>query len=405
MILTFYLFNKLFRNKSGIKGKSIFSLIVISGIAVGITSLLIALSVLNGFKKVLSEKLSDLDSHLQIIGFSDNNLNETEKNASLIRSLLGDNFQSIDISVAKAVIISSGKATEGVSLRGVGEEYFLKKKNITIREGKKILDGSSVIIGVNLAKKMKVNPGDKISLFYLAGIDRNITIEDGGIEQFTVSGLFETGMSKYDDNFIYTEINRARELFNIPSGQASIMEVKLKEVSGIDSITTYLQDELSYPYYVRNIYEINRNIFTWIELQQKPIPIVLGLITLVAAFNIISTVLMTVLEKTRRIGIMRSLGFKKTGVSGLFLLFGSWHGLLGTLYGNLLALLLIFIQKTFNVITLPSSIYFVSEVPLEIVPETFLIVSLGSIALNILMSLIPSVAAARISPLSAIRFK
>ncbi|NUN07845.1 MAG: ABC transporter permease [Ignavibacteriaceae bacterium] len=405
MILTFYLFNKLFRNKPGIRGKSIFSFIVISGIAIGITSLLIALSVLNGFQKVLSEKLSDLDSHLQIIGFSDYNLDETEKNASLIRSLLGDNFQSIDVSVSKAVIISSSKVTEGVSLRGVAEEYFLRKKNITIKEGDKKLDGSSVIIGVNLAKKMKVAPGDKISLFYLAGIDRNITIEDGGIEQFTVSGLFETGMSKYDDNFIYTEINRARELFNIPANQASIMEVKLKDVSRIDSITTYLQDELTYPYYVRNIYEINRNIFTWIELQQKPIPLVLGLITLVAAFNIISTVLMTVLEKTRRIGIMRSLGFKKTGVSGLFLLFGSWHGLLGTVYGNLLALLLIFIQKTFNVITLPSSIYFVSEVPLEIVPETFLFVSVGSIVLNILMSLIPSVAAARISPLSAIRFK
>lgn len=405
MNLTFFLFKKLFRNSPSTEGKSIFSVIVVSGIAIGVTALLIALSVLNGFKKVLAEKLSDLDSHLQIIGFSDNNLTETEKNSQLIKSLLGNNFKSMNESVVKAVIVTAGKSTEGVSIRGVGSNYFNNKKNITIVEGSAALDSVSAIIGKNLAKKLNAGLGDKITVFYVSGLSKNITIESGGIEQFKITGLFETGMSKYDDNFIYAEINRSRQMFEIPADQASVIEVKLNDISKIDSITTFLQDELSYPYYVRNIYEINRSIFTWIELQQKPIPIILGLITLVAAFNIISTVLMTVLEKTRRIGILRSLGISKLDISGVFLLFGSWQGLLGTLLGNLLALLLIFIQTTFNIIRLPSSIYFVSEVPFEIKPEIFLLVSGISISLNILMSLIPSLAAARISPLSAIRFK
>lgn len=405
MNFTFYLFKRFFRNNGVSSRKNVFSAIVISGIAIGVTALLIALSVLGGFKKVLAAKLSDLDSHLQLIGFSDNNLPYVNENIADISKLLGSNFKSADASVVKSVIISFGDFNDGVSVKGVDKNYFGNKTSLKIVTGSPDLQERSVVIGKNLAFKMGAVIGSKITLFYLANNSTEFNIENGGIEQFTVTGIFETGMSKYDDNFVYININRARELFNIPAGFASVIEIKLNSVAGIDSITQYLQDELSYPYYVRNVYELNRSIFTWIELQQKPIPVILGLITLVAAFNIISTILMTVLEKTRRIGILRALGMKRKRVLNIFLLFGTYHGIVGTLLGNVLALVLIFIQTTFNVIKLPSSIYFISEVPFDLRLEIFLLVSGISIALNILMSLVPSFSATRISPLSAIRFK
>jgi lipoprotein-releasing system permease protein len=149
---------------------------------------------------------------------------------------------------------------------------------------------------------------------------------------------------------------------------------------------------------------LHRNIFTWIELQKEPIPIVLALIILVAAFNIIGTLLMIVLEKTNAVGILKTLGSKRKQIVVVFLINGAILAIAGIISGSVLAYLLMFIQEKYNVITLPSSVYFMSRVPFLITADTFLWIAIITFSLCILASIIPSLIASRIKPVNALRF-
>ena len=211
-------------------------------------------------------------------------------------------------------------------------------------------------------------------------------------------------MAQYDDVYAYVDLNIARQLFGI-GDKISGYNIKLNNISKIDSLSNLLQDNLRYPYYVRTIYKIHQNVFTWLELQKEPIPIVLGLIIIVAVFNIIGMLLMIVLEKTSDIGILKSLGATRKLISKIFVLQGVYLAAVGILVGNALALVISMLQKYFNVISLPGEIYFISSVPITFEWQNYLIVSAIAFCLSILASFIPSLIASKVRPLSAIRFE
>ncbi|MCZ7612894.1 MAG: hypothetical protein M5T52_04975 [Ignavibacteriaceae bacterium] len=151
-------------------------------------------------------------------------------------------------------------------------------------------------------------------------------------------------MTEYDDTYAYTSLESAQKLFDIGDNITGI-NIKLGNISKIDSLTTFLSKSLRYPYLVRSVYQIHRNIFTWIELQKEPIPIVLALIILVAVFNIVGTLLMIVLEKTNSIGIIQTLGSKQHQIISIFMIHGAFLGIIGIFMGSLLASILIFTGK------------------------------------------------------------
>ena len=161
---------------------------------------------------------------------------------------------------------------------------------------------------------------------------------------------------------------------------------------------------MRYPHYVRSVYQLHRNIFTWIELQKEPIPIVLALIILVAVFNIVGTLLMIVLEKTSAVGILKTLGSRQKQIITIFLINGSIIGVVGIVFGSFFGYLLMFIQEEFNIITLPSSVYFMSRVPFLITADTFIIIAVITFLLCILASIVPSYIASKIKPVNALRF-
>src|SRR5690606_38892836 len=177
------------------------------------------------------------------------------------------------------------------------------------------------------------------------------------IIKFKITGIFESGMAEYDDLAAFVNIKSAEKLFGADNS-VSGYDIKLKNVSQIDSITSYLNSQLRYPFYAESIYQTHRNIFTWIDLQKKPIPIILVLIIIVAVFNIVGTLLMIVLEKTNAIGILKSLGAKRNQIVKVFIYQGIFISLIGILIGNVLAFVLTFLQLEFNLIALPSSVYF-----------------------------------------------
>jgi lipoprotein-releasing system permease protein len=224
------------------------------------------------------------------------------------------------------------------------------------------------------------------------------------IEQFIVAGIYESGMSEYDDLNAFINFSTAQEMFGM-GDQISGYNIKVKDLNRVKFLSEQLQDFLGYPYYVRTIFQVHQNIFTWLELQKEPIPIVLGLIIFVAVFNIVGTLLMIVLERTNAVGILRSLGANRKLIMKTFLYHALFLTFLGVLFGNLLALVLSLLQQQFDIISLPDKIYFVTRVPISIEFRNYLMVTAITVVVSLIASMLPALIASRIKPLSAIRFE
>lgn len=382
---------------------NLISVISISGIALGVTTLIIALSVLNGFEKTLTQKITDFDSHIKILSYKES-LPNADQYLEKLKNKLKDQIEFISPSISKLAIISTKNRKEGINIKGISEAKEIDKIKSNLVAGKFGLDNNnSLVIGKTLATKLLLKVGDKVTLFALKN-DKIPSMDDlPNIQNFFVTGIFESGMAEYDNMIGYTGIKTAQNLFSMP-GEINGIDIKLLSVDKIDSLTQIIRKDLRYPYYARTIYEIYRNIFSWIELQKKPIPIVLGLIIIVAVFNIISALLMLVLEKTNAVGILKSLGAKGSSIIKIFFYQGIYLSAIGIISGNILAWFLMYLQLELNIIKVPSSVYFVTRVPIEMSADVFLLVSAVTFVLSLFSAIMPSYFASRINPVTALRF-
>lgn len=403
MLFPLYISKRFTFSKKDSRFFSFISVISIVGISLGVATLIIALSILKGFEKTITNKIIDFDSHIKISSFS-TILPDYHTGLPKIKSLLGKYLLDINPSASSLAIITSKRGTEGINIIGVLPDNKLRgiKENIIL--GNISLDNpSSIIIGKKLADEIYAKPGDKVTLFTLKN-DKIPSPENmPNVRNFVISGIFESGMAEFDDAFAYVNLSAAQSLLKI-GDNINGYDIRVNDISKIDSLNHLLQAKLRYPYKSLSIYELHRNIFTWIDLQKKPIPIVLGLIIIVAVFNIIGTLLMMVLEKTNAIGILKSLGAAGKQITGIFLFQGIVLALAGILLGNIIGFLLMEIQLKYNIITLPSSVYFMSTVPIYLSLTIFGGVSILTLLLCILASIIPSYVASRIKPVSTIRF-
>lgn len=388
---------------------SIFTAIAGGGIAIGVAALIIALSVLSGFENLVEEKLTGFESHIQIQGYSGFPVREPRQTEHQIRELLGTEIRSLYPVVAQLGILSSREVDEGVVIKGITAKNLSEKSSLRLLKGAMVLDSSSaippILLGRKLAEELQVDIGDKVTFFSVNGDAQNFSdMHNAAIDQFAVGGIFESGLAKFDQSAALALMDDVQQMLSLDSAITGF-EIRLHTTTNTDSLTLLLSKQLPYPYYAKNIYGSNRHIFTWIALQKKPVPVLLGLIIIVAVFNIISTLLMIALEKTNATGILRTLGTPRKSIMTIFLLQGLFIGIGGIVAGNGLAALLMFLQEEWNLITLPSSVYFVSKVPLLFSSETFLLVSAITLPIVLLTSLIPSFIASRRSPLSTIRFQ
>jgi lipoprotein-releasing system permease protein len=404
MFFPFFVSRKFTFSRKESKFISFISTISVAGIALGVATLIIALSILNGFEKTITSKIVDFDSHIKIVSYR-SVLPDYKENLSLLEEITGDYLREISPYASKISIISSRKIKEGVNVKGILPEHGGSiRENIT--EGEFTLstaDNPTVVIGRKLANKLRAGVGDRLTLFSLKNDELPSPDNMPNIMRITVSGIFESGMAEYDDLNVYVHLSEAQKLFGIDD-RITGYDITLNNTAKIDSLTEVLSETLRYPHSVRSIYQIHRNIFTWIELQKEPIPIVLALIIIVAVFNIIGTLLMVVLEKTNAIGVLKSIGATGGQVISIFLMQGVFLALIGIAAGNLLAFTLLEIQQTYQIITIPSSVYFMTSVPIEMTWQIFTLVSLVTLVLCILASTIPSYIASKISPVTSLRF-
>ncbi len=402
MNLNFYLTYHFIRSKKKYSFFSLITTVSIIGIAIGVTVLLLALQILDGFEASIFNSATNFDSDIKITGFSNRNLENSRKIKKQIKTVVGSELVSIEPFLSKYTLVKSKTNSDGVIITGINGKKTIENISKFIISGKTNLGNNRIIIGKGVAEKMQLKVNDKVTIFALRNDKTPSNENPPNIELFTVAGIFYIGMPYYDDSFAFTSFKDATKLFSI-NDKISGYNIFIRNINIADKLSQKLKRSLPYPYYSRSIFDVHRNIFVWIELQKKPIPIVLAAIILVAAFNIIGALFILVLQRKKTIGILRTLGFRSSTISNVFLLQGLIITTLGILLGWFLTILLTLIQNFYHIVKLPGDIYFISDLHIALSWQYYFIVAFGTFVIGLLSSWVPSKFASKITPISAIK--
>ncbi len=406
MNFKWFLAYRYFRGRStGSSFLSFIKIMAVAGVAIGAAGLLISLSIVHGFKSVIQEKILGFGTQISVMTFSDDPIFRGDTLTVFLETLDG-------IEEAQSVVYSQGMVqtrdfVEGSFIKGVDAEGDLSDIRNYIRDGSYYLgkddDGlPGAVIGARLARNLNATTGSVLTAYAIRGMPSPLNLPQ--IRQFHVSGIYHTGIDQFDDVLVLVDREYTRELFEIPHPKATQIELRVSDISRIDEIQAMLDDRLPFPYYSETIYERYRSIFAWINLQEQTIPFVIAVMIIVAAFNLIGTVLIMVLERTRDIGILKTMGADDKSVRSIFLIEGIIVGVMGLGIGILLSLAFYVVQDTWQIIPLPEESYYMSSAPVEPRWLDVLIVSVITLTLCALASWLPAKVAARLNPLSVISY-
>ncbi|SUZ71995.1 uncharacterized protein METZ01_LOCUS24849 [marine metagenome] len=398
MNFPFYLSTRYLRTAQKGSFTRVAGVLSVAGLSVGISALLITLFILNGFEKVISKKIADFDGHIRVKHY----LNYPIPSEILeMDSILFHYKETVSQSrfIQKPALLRKGKVAEGIIVEGI-EPDRVEFINDILVSGTNDISGNQIVIGERLANQVNISIGDKIVLFDLATLNGS----NKRLKQFVVAGFFHSGMLEYDNHMIYMNLEQADRLFHM-NEKVSGQILRLSESKWANELSEFLKKDLAYPYMVMTWKEKNRSLFKWMDIQRWPILFIFSLIAMVGLVNIISALAMIVLDKTRQIGILKSLGVSHTGLRQLFLFYGFMIGLAGAIIGSFLALILAWMQNNFKIITLPEDIYFMDFIPMDVsIFDVFSIVII-SIVCAIFAAIWPTVRAERIEPADALRYE
>ena len=392
---------------------SFISLFSMLGIAVGVWALIVVLSVMNGFQKEVRDRMLGMSSHITISDFS----NEMKQWQPII-DVVSSHPQVIGAAPyisGEGMMTMSGQA-QGVMVRGIlpqmepqvssVEEKMIKGSYESLESGK-----FRIIIGSELAHSLSVDVGDKITL-----ITPEASISPAGVlprmKRFTVGGVFEVGYHQYDSGMVFMHIDDAARLYRM-KGMVSGVRLKVKDIYAAPNMTRPLSTLLNDEYWVSDWSYRHANYFRALKIEKTMLAVILFLIVAVAAFNIVSTLVMVVTDKQSDIAILRTLGLSPRGVMGVFIVQGTVNGLLGTLFGGLVGVITALnidswvpaIENALGIDILPSSVYYISELPSDMHWEEVGFIVLAAFVLSILSTLYPAWRGARIQPAEALRYE
>ena len=394
------------RKEGFLKIISIFSFL---GIALGVAVLIIVMSVMNGFRTELIDKILGFNAHIIIKPYEkkieSQNLNELNSLSNIIEKTM--------FSFNGEGILINKDETKGILVRGYLKND-LKKINL-LQKG--IYEGSlanfnknTVSIGKDLAISLDLKVDDKITLMSSAGIQTII----GSLpkqESFTISSIFNSGFAEFDQNVIFMPVEDAISFFEA-SDDDLFLEIYLKKPEHVEEAKKKIQNLFS-DYFVYSWADLNKSFFGALKVERNVMFIILSLIIVVAAFNIISGLTILVKNKTKEIAILRTLGVSKKSIAKIFFLVGFSIGFFATLTGVLLGVLFShniekirsLLSELFNISLFPEEIYFLSKMPSEIDLNSILIITLCSLAITALVSIFPSYSASKLDPIKALKYE
>lgn len=381
----------------------------ITGVAIGSAGLLIALSIVHGFKETIQEKVINFAPHITVTSFSNQPLYRADTLQTYLQDLEGLTY--VAPIIRGQVIIQFQDQITGAMLKGVPNvlddpsvQPYLETGTNPKFPTSGTLD-NDLILGQDIAQTLGVSIGDRIIVYSVTDKSTSDTFGSPELKQFHVSHIYNTGIEFFDGQYALANIEKVRELLSIPSPQAHDLELRIQNpsLSSIDAFDRMLDQKISFPYYSETIENRYGNLFAWVELQENIIPLVIGVMILVAAFNLIGAILMMVLERTQDIGVLRTLGATQQQIQRIFLVEGLWVSIIGLLIGMGISLAFVFLQSEFELIRLSEENYYMSVAPVSPHLLDYLVVPVMTIFLCTLASWIPARIGARFDPLYAIK--
>ena len=387
--------------------------IALGGIALGLAVMILSLAIVVGFKNEVGRKVMGFGSHIQITSLTNNrtyDLPPISFSDTLINAIKAvPNVNYTQITATKPAIIKTKTDFQGIVLKGVDENYNWDFFNEYLKEGELPVYNDStpsneVLISSKQADALKLSVGDKFICYFIQDQVR--------LRQFTISGIYSTGLADFDKLFIVSDIQHIRALNDWDKNTATSIEVFVNELDNLSetSYNIYLATARNFtgsynPYYTRSIYELQPQIFGWLDLLDLNMVIILILMFSVATFTMISGLLIIILEKTTLIGTLKVLGANNWTIRKIFLYQASFLIGKAMLWGNVIGLGMYFIQKYLKVVKLDPEVYFVSYAPVELIPWQAVTLNIGVGIAILCILVIPSYLIAKISPAKSIKFE
>ena len=395
---------------------SIITVISIAGVAVGVLTLIVVLAVMSGFEKTIKEKILGTQAHLVVLKASQQGMDHYGELIQKVEQVKG--VVSATPFIYTEVMLSTESNVTGGVIKGIDPDRVGKVTELAhnmkagrLQDLKEESGSPGIILGVELAKQLGVSIDNPVQVISPLG-----TITPMGMmpkmKRFRVVGVFHSGMYDFDTKFAYISIDSAQKFLNMGSRVTGI-EVKSDNIYQVKEIGREIRKKLGFPFWTKDWIEMNRNLFSALKLEKIAMFILLVLIVLVAAFNIISTLIMVVMEKHKDIAILQSMGASSMGILKIFIIEGGVIGLVGTALGTIVGLamafnldkIVAFLENLFGFKILSPDVYYIEKFPSQVNPLDIALIVATAILISLLATLYPSWRASKLDPAEALRYE
>jgi lipoprotein-releasing system permease protein len=397
-------------SRRGTRFLSLITLIAIGGVSVGVTALIVVTAVMNGLQTELRKGILGVNPHVFVLTYGEGmRMDRWEGPLQKTRTVPGV-VAAAPFVHTEVGLRNRGGYPEAAVLRGI--DVSQKSAEATeiprmLREARIRLDGTrsglpAISLGQALGARLGLIPGDTLTVISLSNVRMSATGLVPKMEMFEYVGSVRTGMWEYDNKFAYISLAAAQDLAGLGTA-VSGLEARITDPYLAEEVSAGIEKELGIPYRTDNWMNMNRSLFSALKLEKLALTLILLLIVIVAAFNIVSTLVMVVTDKTREIGVLKSMGMTSKRILRLFMMQGLVIGIVGAIIGGTLGGLVTYVVDRFKLISIPGEIYFISHLPVKIAPWDLLVVLVATVLISFLATVYPAWQAARLDPVEAIR--
>lgn len=394
--------------KRKLKFISIITFISIAGVAVGVMALIVVLAVMNGFEDEIHSRIIGINAHVILLKFGGEPIRDYYPLADRVEAVPGV-IAAAPFTYTKGVL--QGRAgSDGIIVRGIDIAREARVTDIVANTDPPLASLQTepggtpkIILGDELAKRLQVGRGDTVAVS--SPFDYTLTPMGlmPAVARFRVVSLFSSGMFEYDQSLVYIDLEEAQALFGMGDAVVGI-EIKIEDPYDAPAAGARIVESVGgFPYRANNWIELNRNLFTWMKTEKKVMFWILSLIIMVAAFNIASTLIMVVMEKTKDIGIMKSMGATARSIMRIFVFEGLVIGIVGTIVGSIGGYVLATLLDRYQFVSLPGDVYPIETLPVDMQGLDFIVVAAAAIVISFAAAFYPAWQAARLAPAEAIR--